>query len=63
MYILKISYIKSVKIIVTTIAKIIDTKNRIQNVLNRQITGIRKMSAKLFKIFLTFCKIFLKQFV
>ena len=34
-----------------------------QNVLNCQVTGIRKMSAKLLKIFPNFCEILLKQFV
>ena len=34
-----------------------------QNVLNCQITSIRKISAKLFKILPNFCKILLKQLV
>ena len=34
-----------------------------QNVLNCQITSIRKMKAKLFKIFPNFCEVLLKQFV
>ena len=56
MYILKISSIKSIKIGVTTIAKITDRNAGIQNVLNCQITSIRKMSAKLCKFFQIFVK-------
>ena len=63
MYILKFSAIKSIKISVTTIAKITDRNAGIQNVLNCQITRIRKMSPKLSKIFPNFCEILLKQFV
>ena len=63
MNILKISAIKSIKISVTTIIKITDRNAGMQNVLNCQITSIRKMSAKLFKIFPNFCEILLKQFV
>ena len=62
MNILKISAIKSIKISVTTIAKITDRNVGMQNVLNCQITSIRKMSAKLFKHFPNFCEILLKQF-
>ena len=47
----------------TTIVKITDRNAGMQNVLNCQITSIRKMSAKLFKIFPNFCEILLKQFV
>ena len=47
MYMLKISAIKSIKICVTTIPKITDGNTVMQNVLNCQITSIRKMSAKL----------------
>ena len=63
MYILKISAIKSIKTIVTTIVKITDRNAGMQNELNCQITRIRKMSAKLFKIFPNFCEILLKQLV
>ena len=34
-----------------------------QNVVNGQITSIRKSGAKLCKFFWTFCKMFLRQFV
>ena len=51
MYLLKISAVKRIKISVTTIVKITDRNEGMQNVLNCQITSIRKMSAKLFKIF------------
>ena len=61
MYILKISAIKSMKTIVTTIVKITDRNVGMQNELNCQITRIRKMSAKLFKVFPNFCEILLKQ--
>ena len=60
MYILKISAIKSIKISVATIVKINDRNAGRKNVLNCQITSIRKMSAKLFKIFPDFCEILLK---
>ena len=63
MYILKISAIKSIKISVTTIVKITDRNAGMQNVLNCQMRSIRKMSAKLFKIFPNFCETLLKQFV
>ena len=63
MYILKISAIKSIKISVTTTVKISGRNAGMQNVLNPQITSIRKMSAKLLKIFPNVCEIFLKQFV
>ena len=63
MYILKISAIKSIKISVTTIAKIADGYEGMRNVLNYQITSIRKMSAKLCNFFPNFCKTFLEQFV
>ena len=63
MYILKISAIKSIKISVTTITKIIDRNAGMRNVLNCQITSIRKMSEKLWKCFPNFCEIFLEQFV
>ena len=63
MYILKISAMKCIKITVTTIAKITDRNAGMQNVLNCQITSIRKMRAEICKIFPNFCKIFLKQFV
>ena len=62
-YILKISAIKSIKISVTTIAKITDRNAGMRNVLNCQITSIRKMSAKLCNFFPNFCKIFLERFV
>ena len=62
-YILKISSIKSIEISVTTIAKVTDRNTGMQNVLNCQITSIRKLNAKLCKIFPNFCKIILKQFV
>ena len=63
MYILKISAMKSIKISVTTIVKIRDRNARRKNVLNYQITSIRKMSAKIFKMFPNFCEILLKQYV
>ena len=63
MYILKISAIKSIKISVTTIVKITDRNAGMKNVLNCQITSIRKMSAERFQIFPNFCEILLKQFV
>ena len=63
MYILKISAIKSIKISVTTIVKIADGYEGMRNVLNYQITSIRKMSAKLCNFFPNFCKTFLEQFV
>ena len=63
MNILKISAIKSMKISVTTIIKITDRNAGMKNVLNCQITSIRKISAKLLKIFPDFCEILLKQFV
>ena len=56
MYLLKISAVKRIKISVTTIVKITDRNEGMQNVLNCQITSIRKMSAKLFKIFPFFFK-------
>ena len=49
MYTLKISAIKNIKLGITTTAKITDRYAGIQNVLNCQITSIRKMSAKLGK--------------
>ena len=58
MYMLKISAIKRIKTSVTTIAKITDRNAGMQNDLNCQITRIRKMSAKLFKIFPNFLKYF-----
>ena len=61
MYILKISITKSIKISVTTIIKIVDRNAGMKNVLNCQITSIRKMSAKLFKIFPNFCEILLNS--
>ena len=63
MYTLKISAIKNIKINITTTAKITDRNEGMQNVLNCQITSIRKMSAKLGKNFPNFCKIFVKRFV
>ena len=63
MYILKISAIKSMIISTTTIVKITDRNAGMQKVLNCQITNIRKMSAKLFKIFPNSCEIFLKRLV
>ena len=63
MYILKISAIKSIKISVTTIIKITDRNAGMRDVLNCQITSLRKMSAKLSKFFPNFCKIILEQFV
>ena len=63
MYILKIITIKSIKISVTTITKITDRNTGMQGVLNCQITSLRKMSKKLYKIFQDFCKMFLKQFI
>ena len=58
MYILKISAIKSIKLRVTTIAKITDRNTGIQNLLNCQITSIGKMSAELSKMFQIFVKCF-----
>ena len=49
MYTLKISVLKSITISVIAIAKIANTET--QNVLNFQITRIRKMSAKLCSTF------------
>ena len=63
MHMLKISAIKSIKTIVTTIVKITDRNAGMQNDLNCQITRIRKISAKLFKTFPNFCEILLKQLV
>ena len=63
MYILKTSSIKSIKNSATTIANIADRNAGMRNVLNCQITSIRKMSAKLCKFFPNFCKIFLERFV
>ena len=63
MNILKISAIKNIKASVTAIVKIIDRNAGTQNELNCQITRIRKISAKLFKIFPNFCEILLKQLV
>ena len=63
MYILKISAIKIIKTSVTTIVKITDRNTGMQNELNCQIARIRKMAAKLFKIFPNFCEILLKQLV
>ena len=63
MYILKISLTKSIKTSVTTIAKIADGNTGMRNVLNCQITSIRKVSAKLCNFFPNFCKVFLEQFV
>ena len=63
MYILKTSSIKSIKNSATTIANIADRNAGMRNVLNCQITSIRKMSAKLCKFFSNFCKIFLERFV
>ena len=63
MYILKISITKSIKISVTTITKIKDRNAWMRNVLNCQITSMRKISKKLWKCFPNFCKIFLEQFV
>ena len=63
MYILKLSAIKSIKISVTTIVKVTDRNTGMQNVLSCQMTSIRKMNAKLFKIFPNFCEILLQQFV
>ena len=63
MYMLRISAIKSIKTSVTTIVKLIDRNAGMQNDLNCQITRTRKMSAKLFKTFPSFCKILLKQLV
>ena len=59
MYTLKISVLKSITISVIAIAKIANTET--QNVLNFQITRIRKMSAKLCNFFPNFRKIFLKS--
>ena len=47
----------------TTIVKITDRNAGMRNVLNCQITNIRKMSAKLFKIFPNSCEILLKRLV
>ena len=63
MYMLKISAIKRIKTSVTIIVKITDRNAGMQNDLNCQITGIRKMSAKLFKTFPNFFEILLKQLV
>ena len=63
MYILKTSSIKSIKNRATTIANIADRNAGMRNVLNCQITSIRKMSAKLCKFFPNVCKIFLERFV
>ena len=63
MYTLKISAIKKLKISITTTAKITDSNAGMQNVLNCQITSVRKISAKLGKNFPNFCRIFVKQFV
>ena len=63
MYISKISAVKSIKISITTIVKITYENAGIHNVLNCQATRIRKMNAKLFKIFPNFCEILLRQFV
>ena len=63
MCMLKISALKSIKTSVTTIVKITDRNVRMQNELNCQITRIRKMSAKLFNTFPTFCEVLLKQLV
>ena len=63
MNILNISAIKSIKISVTTITKITGRNAGMRDVLNCQITSIRKVSAKLSKFFPLFCKIFLEQFV
>ena len=60
MYELKISAIKSIKTSVITIVKITDRNAGMQNELNCQRTRIRKMSAKLFRIFPNFCEILLK---
>ena len=57
MYILKISATKSIKISVTTIVKITDRYRGMQNVVNCQMTRIRKLSAKLLKISPNFCEI------
>ena len=61
MYILKISATKSVEINVSTIAKYTDRNSRMRNVIICQISSIRKMSAKLCKMFPNVCKVFLKQ--
>ena len=63
MYTLKISAIGNIKISITTTAKITDRNAGMQNVLDCQITSIRKMSAKLGKNFPKFCRIFVKQFL
>ena len=57
MYILKISTTKSIKISVITIVKITDRNRGMQNVVNCQMTRIRKLSANLFKISPNFCEI------
>ena len=56
MYILKGITIKSIKIRLKY-CKITDRNTGMQNVLNCQITSIKKMSAKLSNIFQNFCKI------
>ena len=63
LYILKISFRKSIKISATTIAKILDRNEGMGNVLNCQVTSIREMSTKLCNFFPKFCKIFLERFV
>ena len=63
MYKLKTSAIRSIKTSVTTIVKISDRNAGMQNELTCQTTKIRKMSAKLFKIFPNFCQIFFKLLV
>ena len=51
LYILKISFRKSIKISATTIEKILDRNEGMGNVLNCQVTSIRVMSTKLCKFF------------
>ena len=63
MYILKISARKGIKTSVITILKITDKNTGKQNELNCQITRVREMSAKLFKMFPSFGEILLKQLV
>ena len=58
MYILKISTTKSIKTSVTTIIKIKDRNAEMKNVLNCQITSIRKMSANYSKYFQIFVEYF-----
>ena len=58
MHILKISAIRRIKISVRNI-----TNTGMKNVLNCNITNIRKMSTRLCEIFLNLCKMFLNQFV